>query len=97
MTFLFTHPFKARLLLQNNLLESCIGSRGKHGFKLTQMSLSMKQKQTHRQSNRYVAAEGEDRWGRDGVGVWDQQVQTITHRMGGQGPTVQRREPYSIS
>ena len=48
----------------------------------------MKQKQTHRQSKRFVVAEGEDGWGRDGVGVWDQQVQTITHRMDGQGPTV---------
>ena len=48
----------------------------------------MKQKQTHRLRERLVVAEGEDGWGRDGVGVPDQQVQTITHRMDGQGPSV---------
>ena len=48
----------------------------------------MKQKQTHRQSNRLVVAGEEDGWGRDGVGVWDRQVQTITCRMDRQGPSV---------
>ena len=36
--------------------------------------------------------------GRDGLGVWSQQMQTITYRMDKQqGPTVQHRELYSIS
>ena len=34
-------------------------------------------------------------WGRDGLGVWDQQMQTTIYRMGKQqGPTVQHRELY---
>ena len=34
-------------------------------------------------------------WGRDGLGVWDQQMQTSTYRMDKQqGPTVQHRELY---
>ena len=37
-------------------------------------------------------------WRRDGLGVWDQQMQTIICRMDKQqGPTVQQRELYSIS
>ena len=45
-----------------------------------------------------MVAEGEGRWGRDGLGVWDEQTQTITYRMDKQkGPTVQHRELYSIS
>ena len=36
--------------------------------------------------------------GRDGLGVWDQQMQTITCKMKKQqGPTVQHRELYSVS
>ena len=36
--------------------------------------------------------------GRDGLGVWDQQMQTIIYRMDKQkGPTVQHKELYSIS
>ena len=32
-------------------------------------------------------------WGRDGVDVWDQQMQTVIYRMAKQqGPTVQDRE-----
>ena len=37
---------------------------------MTQMNLSMKQKQTHIE-NRLVVAKREGRWERDGVGVWD--------------------------
>ena len=39
-----------------------------------------------------------EEWGRDGLGVWDQQIQTIIYRMDKQqGPTAQDRELYSIS
>ena len=49
----------------------------------------MKQKQTHRLRERLVVAGGGGgRMGKDGVGVPDQQVQTITHRMDGLGPSV---------
>ena len=41
---------------------------------------------------------GKGVWGRDGLGVWDQQIQTVIQRMDKQqGPTVQYRELYSIS
>ena len=33
-------------------------------------------------------------WGRDGLGVWEQQMQTIIYRLDKQGPTVQDRELY---
>ena len=37
-------------------------------------------------------------WETDGLGVWDQQMQTIMYRMDEQqGATVQPRELYSIS
>ena len=37
-------------------------------------------------------------WGKDGLGVWDQQMQTGIYRMDKQqGPTVQHRELQSIS
>ena len=35
--------------------------------------------------------------GRDGLGGWDSQMQTVTERMDKQGPTVQHRELESIS
>ena len=60
------------------------------------MNLSTNQKQTHR--HRKQVAKGEGGWGRDGLGVWDQQMQTIIYRMDKQqGPTVQHRELYSVS
>ena len=31
--------------------------------------------------NRFVVAKGEEGWGREVLGVWDQQVQTIISRM----------------
>ena len=41
---------------------------------------------------------GEVRWGRERLGVWDQQMQISIHRMDKQqGPTVQHRELYAIS
>ena len=62
------------------------------------MNLSTKQKQTHRHKEGLVVAKGEGRWGRDGVGVWDLQIQTSINRMDKQqGPTVEHRELYSVS
>ena len=60
------------------------------------MNLSMKQKQGHREQT--CGFQGGGGWGRDGVGVWDQEMETIIYRMDKQqGPTIQHREPYSIS
>ena len=53
------------------------------------MNLSMKQKQTHRHRKQNVVAKGERGWGRDGLGDWDYQMQTIMYRKDKQqGPTV---------
>ena len=62
------------------------------------MNQSMKQKKTHRYREQTCGCQGGGGWGRDGVGVWGQQMQTIIYRMDEQqGPTVQHRELYSIS
>ena len=45
---------------------------------MTQVNLSMKQRQTHRQ-NRRVAAKGSGGCG--GLGVWGYQIETIACRM----------------
>ena len=59
------------------------------------MNISTKQKQTHRHREQTVVAKG---LGREGLGVWDQQMQTSVYRMDKQqGPTVQHREQYSVS
>ena len=56
----------------------------------------MKQKQTHRYKEQTYGFPGKS--GRDGLGVWDQQMQTIIQRMDKyQGTSVQHRELYSIS
>ena len=48
--------------------------------------------------SRLVFAKQGRRWGRDGVGRKDWQMQTIIQRMDKQqGPTVENRELYSIS
>lgn len=58
---------------------------------MTQMKLSMKNKQTHREQT--YGCQGEK--GR--VGVWDEQMQSIMYRMDRQqGPTVEHTELYSI-
>ena len=60
------------------------------------MNISTEQKQTHRYREQTCGCQGE--WGREGLGVWDQQMQTIIYRMNKQqGPTVQHRKLYSIS
>ena len=62
------------------------------------MNLSMKQKQTHRHREQTCDCQGGGWLGREGLGVQDQQMQTIIYRMDKQqGPTVQHRELYSIS
>ena len=61
------------------------------------MNLSTKQKQTHRHREQTCGYQGGGEWERDGLGVWDQQMQTIIHKMEKQqGPTVQYRELYSV-
>ena len=45
------------------------------------MNLSMKQKQTHRHREQTCGCQRGEGWGRDGLGVWDQQMQTIICRM----------------
>ena len=53
------------------------------------MNLSMKEKQTHRHREQTCGGQGGWKWGRDGQGVWDQQMQTIIYRIDKQqGPTV---------
>ena len=60
------------------------------------MSTSTKQKQTHRHREQTRGGQG-GAWGRDGLGVFDQQMQTIKYRMDKQpGPTVQHRELYLV-
>ena len=62
------------------------------------MNLSVKQKQTHRHRNQTCGFQGGGVWGRDGLGVWGQQMQTTIYRMDKQqGPTVLYRELYSVS
>ena len=62
------------------------------------MNLSMKQKQTHRHGEQTCGCQAGGEQGRDGVGGWALQIQTIIYRMDKQqGPTVQHRELYSIS
>ena len=51
------------------------------------MNLSMKQKHIHRyRENRFVFAKRKEVWGKDGLGIWNQIMQTIIHRMDKQGP-----------
>ena len=46
---------------------------------MTQMNLSTKQKQTHRHREQTCGCQGGEGWGKDGVGVWDWQMQTIIY------------------
>ena len=51
------------------------------------MNLPMKQKQTHRPREQFWDCQGGGNRERDGLGVWGQQMQTITYGMD-QDPTV---------
>ena len=58
------------------------------------MNLSMKQKQIHRHRAQLCGCCG----GRERLGVWDQQMQTIMYRMDKQqDPRAHHREVYSTS
>ena len=58
-------------------------------LKLIQMNLYTKQKQTHRHREQTYGCQGGGVWGREGLGVWDQQMQTTIYRMEKQqGPIV---------
>ena len=62
------------------------------------MNLPTKYKQTHRHREQTSGCQGGGGWRREGLGAWDQQMQTITYRMNEQkGPTVEYRELYSLS
>ena len=59
------------------------------------MNLSMKQKQSHRyRGDLQLSRRGV---GRDELGVCDQQMQTMIHKVDKHGPTEEHRELYSIS
>ena len=44
---------------------------------MAQMNLSTKEKQTHRHGGRAYGCPGGEGWGKEVLGVWDQQMQTI--------------------
>ena len=53
------------------------------------MNISIKQKQSHRHTEQTCGCQEGMGWGKDGVGGWSQQRQTIIFRMGKQqGPTI---------
>ena len=45
------------------------------------MNLSMKEKQTHRHKEQICDCQGGWEWEREGLGIWDQQVQATIYRM----------------
>ena len=45
----------------------------------------------------YLWLPGRGEWGRGGLEVWDEKMQTIMYRMDKQGPNVEHGELYSIS
>ena len=56
---------------------------------MTQINISMKQKQTYRHREQTCSCQRVEGWRRDGLLVWNQQMQTIIYRMDKlQGPTV---------
>ena len=58
------------------------------------MNLSPKQKPSHKHREQTSGCQG---GAGNGMGVWDQQMQTTVYRMDKQAPAVQHREHYSIS
>ena len=60
---------------------------------MTQMNLYTKQKQTLRLREQACGCGGGEAQGRDGVGVWDQQMQTLLYKTDElPGPTVEHRD-----
>ena len=65
---------------------------------MTQTNLSVKRKQTHRHREQTGGCQGGGGCGRDGVGVWGEQMQAIRYRPDKQqAPTVDHRGLHSIS
>ena len=64
---------------------------------MTQINLSTKQKQTLKHTEEICDCQGGDRVQWDGLGVWDQQMQTTGYRMDKQGIVAYHRELYSIN
>ena len=61
------------------------------------MNLFTKQKQTHKHRKQTYGYQ-RGKWGRDKLGVWNQQIQTNIYKTDKQqGPSVQHRVLYSIS
>ena len=48
---------------------------------MTQLNLSTKQKQTHKHREQTDGCHGGRLWRREGMGVWDSQMQIITYRI----------------
>ena len=52
--------------------------------------MNLSTKQAHRHTKQTHRCQGRGELGRDGLGVWDQQMQTLIYRMDGQqSPTAQ--------
>ena len=63
------------------------------------MNLCTKQKQTQRYREQICDCQGVGGWERNGLGVWDQQMQATANKISTykqQDPTVQHMELYSI-
>ena len=58
--------------------------------------LICEQKQTYRQREQACDYQGGGECGREGLGGWDWQTQTIIYGMDKQGPRLKLREPYNI-
>ena len=62
------------------------------------MNLFIKQKQIYRYRKQTYGYQRGKAEGRDKLGVWDQEIQTIIYKINKQqGPTLQHRALYSIS
>ena len=62
------------------------------------MNLFIKEKQIYRHRKQTYGYQRGKAEGRDKLGVWDQEIQTIIYKINKQqGPTLQHRALYSIS
>ena len=57
-------------------------------YSIIQINLSMRQKQIHRHKEQACGCQGETKWGRDGLGVWDLQIHTMIYKIDLEGPTI---------
>ena len=60
------------------------------------MNILMKEKQTQTERTDLWWPSGKSRNGRDGLGVWDQQMQAILYKMDKLGPTAVQDAIFSI-